>query len=112
MAYTVCYWLKSQGNGDSESALQLSAVQKFACKSVQLPYHFFNHCYYVQSFIYDFRWLAQTSSVQLQEELEANEFEMVAIKNPGKLKNELSTLITTNPQDPKFLKETPKLAKK
>ena len=65
----------------------------------------------MQSFIYDFRWLAQSSDV-VQQEMEANDFELVAIKQPRKLKRELTTLITSNPRDTKFLQESPKLAKK
>lgn len=67
------------------------------------------HARLLQNFIHDFRWLAQ-SKFHLQEE--ADEFELVAVKKPQKLKSELSTLITDNPRDPKFVRESPKLAKK
>ena len=64
---------------------------------------------YFQSFIYDFRWLSKS---KFEEKTEPNEMELVDIKQPRRIKKELTQLITTNPRDPNFYKESPKLAKK
>ena len=43
--------------------------------------------------------------------MEADDFELVAVKQPDKLKSELYMLLATNPRDPVFTEESPKLAK-
>ena len=103
-----------QGHGNPEPSVQLSIVQESSCKNFDPnSYKLIMHANTLQSFIYDFRWLAKTRfSLKDEKEQPTDEFELVEVMQPRKLKNELSTLLTNNPRDPVFYKESSKQAKK
>lgn len=65
----------------------------------------------MQSVVYDFRWLLQTPSDERVNTLNVVD-ESDEVEQPEELKYDLSALITTNPRDPAFYKQSPKTAKK
>lgn len=70
-----------------------------------------------QSFIHDFRWLSQPDDVlhtrRGKRPTKSSDLELSAVEEPAKLPpQELGNLISINPRDPSFFKESPELAKK
>ena len=70
------------------------------CSSLLYP------LFFLQIFIYDFLWLSQ----KLKEKTGFYGLDMVNNKKGKKIGKDLGHLITTNPREPSFYKESPKLA--
>ena len=68
---------------------------------------------HIQNFIHDFRWLSQPEAVQSRRRKKFTvDIELGYVEKPKNLQQELTNLISINPRDPSFYKESPKLAKK
>ena len=65
----------------------------------------------MQSFIHDFRWLSLPEVVRVRKKPSAN-IESGDVEKPKKLEKVLTNLISINPRDPSFYKESSRLAKR